>query len=71
MDPSNGSPNHVIYYTTCVPRPPRRSMSMSDMPTEEEDVGPVPPLNQSRLERTHEALHNFEEEDDGWQDVRM
>ena len=44
---------------------------MSDMPTEEEDVGPVPPLNQSRLERTHEALHNFEEEDDGWQDVRM
>ena len=42
---------------------------MSDMPTEEEDMGPVAPLNQSRFERTHEQLHNFEEEDDGWQDV--
>uniref|UniRef100_A0A8C5F3N0 LIM and calponin homology domains-containing protein 1-like n=1 Tax=Gadus morhua TaxID=8049 RepID=A0A8C5F3N0_GADMO len=46
----------------------RRSMSMGDMPTEEEAMGSVPPLNQSRFERTHETLHNFEEEDDGWQD---
>ncbi|CAL8286370.1 unnamed protein product [Arctogadus glacialis] len=45
-----------------------RSMSMGDMPTEEEAMGSVPPLNQSRFERTHETLHNFEEEDDGWQD---
>ncbi|CAL8331281.1 unnamed protein product [Lota lota] len=41
----------------------KESMSMSDMPTEE-DMGTMPPLNQSRFEQ----LHNFEEEDDGWQD---
>ncbi|XP_030206901.1 serine/arginine repetitive matrix protein 2 isoform X1 [Gadus morhua] len=46
----------------------KESMSMGDMPTEEEAMGSVPPLNQSRFERTHETLHNFEEEDDGWQD---
>ena len=47
---------------------------MSDMPLEEEeeeeDMGHMPPLNQSRFERMHEQLINFEEEDDGWQDVR-
>ena len=64
---------HTVHciLTTCAPRPSRRSMSMGDMPTEEEAMGSVPPLNQSRFERTHETLHNFEEEDDGWQDVRM
>ncbi|CAL8330432.1 unnamed protein product [Merluccius merluccius] len=49
--------------------PPMMSMSMSDMPLEEEeDMGHMPPLNQSRFERMHEQLINFEEEDDGWQD---
>ncbi|KAJ3613957.1 hypothetical protein NHX12_017535 [Muraenolepis orangiensis] len=46
----------------------KESMSVSDVPPPEEDMGHAPPS--SRLERTHEQFNNnnFEEEDDGWQD---
>uniref|UniRef100_A0A3P8U3D5 Uncharacterized protein n=1 Tax=Amphiprion percula TaxID=161767 RepID=A0A3P8U3D5_AMPPE len=45
----------------------RRSVSMSDMLNEEE-VGHLPPLSQSRYERMHEQYHNFQEDEDHWQD---
>ncbi|KAF7666739.1 hypothetical protein LDENG_00093160 [Lucifuga dentata] len=44
------------------------SVSMSDMQNEEE-VGHLPPLSQSRFEHVHEQCNNFqEEEEDQWQD---
>ncbi|XP_054865713.1 LIM and calponin homology domains-containing protein 1-like isoform X7 [Amphiprion ocellaris] len=43
------------------------SVSMSDMLNEEE-VGHLPPLSQSRYERMHEQYHNFQEDEDHWQD---
>ncbi|XP_078119159.1 LIM and calponin homology domains-containing protein 1-like isoform X2 [Sander vitreus] len=44
----------------------RRSVSMGDMLNEEE-VGHLPPLSQSRYERMHEQYNNFQEDDDHWQ----
>ncbi|XP_037621258.1 LIM and calponin homology domains-containing protein 1-like isoform X3 [Sebastes umbrosus] len=46
--------------------PPIMSVSMSDMLNEEE-VGYLPPLSQSRNERMHEQYNNFQEDDDHWQ----
>lgn len=45
----------------------RRSVSMSDMLNEEE-VGHLPALSQSRYERMHEQYNSFLEEEDHWQD---
>ncbi|XP_051801496.1 LIM and calponin homology domains-containing protein 1-like isoform X2 [Acanthochromis polyacanthus] len=45
----------------------RRSVSMSDILNEEE-VGHLPPLSQSRYERMHEQYNNFQEDEDHWQD---
>ncbi|XP_076584067.1 LIM and calponin homology domains-containing protein 1-like isoform X5 [Chaetodon auriga] len=45
----------------------RRSVSMSDMLNEEE-VGHLPPLSQSRYERMHEQYNSFLEDEDHWQD---
>ncbi|XP_031132837.1 LIM and calponin homology domains-containing protein 1-like isoform X3 [Sander lucioperca] len=42
------------------------SVSMGDMLNEEE-VGHLPPLSQSRYERMHEQYNNFQEDDDHWQ----
>ncbi|XP_074485575.1 LIM and calponin homology domains-containing protein 1-like isoform X6 [Sebastes fasciatus] len=42
------------------------SVSMSDMLNEEE-VGYLPPLSQSRNERMHEQYNDFQEDDDHWQ----
>ncbi|XP_049900716.1 LIM and calponin homology domains-containing protein 1-like isoform X3 [Epinephelus moara] len=42
------------------------SVSMSDMLNEDE-VGHLPPLSQSRYERMHEQYNNFQEDDDHWQ----
>lgn len=42
---------------------------MGDMLNEEE-VGHLPPLSQSRHERMHEQYSSFREEEDHWQDVR-
>ncbi|XP_059190241.1 LIM and calponin homology domains-containing protein 1a [Centropristis striata] len=44
----------------------RRSVSLGDMLNEEE-VGHLPPLSQSRHERMHEQYNNFQEDDDHWQ----
>lgn len=46
-----------------------RSVSMSDMLNEDE-VGRLPSLSQSRYERMHEQYNNFLEDEDHWQDVR-
>lgn len=46
-----------------------RSVSMSDMVNEEE-VGHLPSLSQSRHERMNEQYSSFQEEEDHWQDVR-
>ncbi|XP_076584064.1 uncharacterized protein LOC143319207 isoform X2 [Chaetodon auriga] len=43
------------------------SVSMSDMLNEEE-VGHLPPLSQSRYERMHEQYNSFLEDEDHWQD---
>ncbi|XP_068177658.1 LIM and calponin homology domains-containing protein 1-like isoform X2 [Antennarius striatus] len=43
------------------------SVSMSDILNEEE-VGYLPPLSQSRHERMHEQYNNFMEDEDHWQD---
>ncbi|XP_063740705.1 LIM and calponin homology domains-containing protein 1-like isoform X2 [Eleginops maclovinus] len=43
----------------------RRTVSMSDIINEEE-VGHLPPLSQSRNERMHEQHNNFQEDDDHW-----
>ncbi|XP_070684312.1 LIM and calponin homology domains-containing protein 1-like [Pempheris klunzingeri] len=43
------------------------SVSMSDMLNEEE-VGHLPSLSQSRYERMHEQYNNFLEDEDHWQD---
>ncbi|XP_053712083.1 LIM and calponin homology domains-containing protein 1-like isoform X5 [Synchiropus splendidus] len=45
----------------------RRSASMSDIANEDE-VGHLPSLSQSRYERMHEQYNNFQEDDDQWQD---
>ncbi|XP_070834488.1 LIM and calponin homology domains-containing protein 1-like isoform X2 [Chaetodon trifascialis] len=45
----------------------RRSVSMGDMLNEEE-VGHLPPLSQSRYERMHEQYNSFVEDEDHWQD---
>uniref|UniRef100_A0A3B4ZIN5 LIM and calponin homology domains-containing protein 1-like n=1 Tax=Stegastes partitus TaxID=144197 RepID=A0A3B4ZIN5_9TELE len=45
----------------------RRSVSMSDILNEEE-VGHLPPMSQSRYERMHEQYNNFQEDEDHWQD---
>uniref|UniRef100_A0A8C4I4B3 LIM and calponin homology domains-containing protein 1 n=1 Tax=Dicentrarchus labrax TaxID=13489 RepID=A0A8C4I4B3_DICLA len=45
----------------------RRSVSMSDILNEEE-VGHLPPLSQSRHERMHEQYSSFLEDEDHWQD---
>uniref|UniRef100_A0A3Q3M240 LIM and calponin homology domains-containing protein 1-like n=1 Tax=Mastacembelus armatus TaxID=205130 RepID=A0A3Q3M240_9TELE len=45
----------------------RRSVSMGDMLNEEE-VGHLPPLSQSRYERMHEQYNNFQEDEEHWQD---
>ncbi|XP_041821991.1 LIM and calponin homology domains-containing protein 1-like isoform X4 [Chelmon rostratus] len=45
----------------------RRSVSMSDMLNEEE-VGHLPQLSQSRYERMHEQYNSFLEDEDHWQD---
>lgn len=42
---------------------------MGDMHNEEE-VGHLPPLSQSRYERMHEQYNSLLEEEDHWQDVR-
>ncbi len=52
-------------YTVCFLS---RSVSMSDMLNEDE-VGHLPPLSQSRYERMHEQYNNFLEDEDHWQDV--
>ncbi|KAM9314520.1 LIM and calponin homology domains-containing protein 1-like isoform 3-T3 [Pholidichthys leucotaenia] len=44
----------------------RRSVSMGDI-LNEEDIGHLPPLSQSRYERVHEQYINFQEEEDHWQ----
>uniref|UniRef100_A0A7N8YGK7 LIM and calponin homology domains-containing protein 1-like n=1 Tax=Mastacembelus armatus TaxID=205130 RepID=A0A7N8YGK7_9TELE len=44
-----------------------RSVSMGDMLNEEE-VGHLPPLSQSRYERMHEQYNNFQEDEEHWQD---
>ncbi|XP_051241059.1 LIM and calponin homology domains-containing protein 1 isoform X6 [Dicentrarchus labrax] len=44
-----------------------RSVSMSDILNEEE-VGHLPPLSQSRHERMHEQYSSFLEDEDHWQD---
>lgn len=46
-----------------------RSVSMSDM-LNEEDVGHLPSLSQSRYERMHEQYNSFVEDEEHWQDVR-
>ncbi|KAM9769117.1 LIM and calponin homology domains-containing protein 1a isoform 5-T5 [Menidia menidia] len=43
------------------------SVSMSDIANEEE-VGHLPTLSQSRYERMHEQYNSFKEEEDHWQD---
>ncbi|XP_060939456.1 LIM and calponin homology domains-containing protein 1a [Limanda limanda] len=43
----------------------RRSVSLGDMLNEEE-VGDLPPLSQSRHERMQEQLNSFQEEEDHW-----
>ncbi|XP_008291215.1 LIM and calponin homology domains-containing protein 1-like isoform X2 [Stegastes partitus] len=43
------------------------SVSMSDILNEEE-VGHLPPMSQSRYERMHEQYNNFQEDEDHWQD---
>ncbi|XP_029949149.1 LIM and calponin homology domains-containing protein 1-like isoform X2 [Salarias fasciatus] len=43
------------------------SVSMSDILNEDE-VGHLPPLSQSRYERMHEQYNSFKEEEDHWQD---
>ncbi|CAN9510251.1 unnamed protein product [Ophioblennius macclurei] len=43
------------------------SVSMSDILNEDE-VGHLPPLSQSRHERMHEQYNSFKEEEDHWQD---
>ncbi|KAM9792142.1 LIM and calponin homology domains-containing protein 1-like [Neosynchiropus ocellatus] len=43
------------------------SASMSDIVNEDE-VGLLPSLSQSRYERMHEQYNNFQEDDDQWQD---
>ncbi|XP_026159137.1 LIM and calponin homology domains-containing protein 1-like isoform X3 [Mastacembelus armatus] len=43
------------------------SVSMGDMLNEEE-VGHLPPLSQSRYERMHEQYNNFQEDEEHWQD---
>ncbi|XP_053712081.1 LIM and calponin homology domains-containing protein 1-like isoform X3 [Synchiropus splendidus] len=43
------------------------SASMSDIANEDE-VGHLPSLSQSRYERMHEQYNNFQEDDDQWQD---
>ncbi|XP_030587022.1 LIM and calponin homology domains-containing protein 1-like isoform X3 [Archocentrus centrarchus] len=48
-------------------REQRRSVSMGDMLNEEE-VGHLPLLSQSRHERMHEQYNSFLEEEDHWQD---
>lgn len=48
---------------------PYRSVSMGDMGNDEE-VGHLPSLSQSRYERMHEQYNSFVEEEDHWQDVR-
>ncbi|XP_041838657.1 LIM and calponin homology domains-containing protein 1-like isoform X2 [Melanotaenia boesemani] len=45
----------------------RRSVSMTDMVNEEE-VGHMPSLSQSRYERMHEQYNSLLEEEDHWQD---
>lgn len=42
---------------------------MGDMINEEE-VGYLPPMSQSRHERMHEQYNSFVEEEDHWRDVR-
>ncbi|KAG7221905.1 hypothetical protein INR49_016931, partial [Caranx melampygus] len=44
----------------------KKSVSMGDMLNEDE-VGHLPPLSQSRHERMHEQYNSFLEEDDHWQ----
>ncbi|XP_017261656.1 LIM and calponin homology domains-containing protein 1 isoform X2 [Kryptolebias marmoratus] len=44
------------------------SVSMGDMGNEEEVVGHLPSLSQSRYERMQEQYNNFLEEEDHWQD---
>ncbi|XP_070768876.1 LIM and calponin homology domains-containing protein 1-like [Enoplosus armatus] len=46
--------------------PPMMSVSMSDMLNEDE-VGHIPPLSQSRYERMQEQYNNFLEDEDHWQ----
>lgn len=46
-----------------------RSVSMGDMINEEE-VGYLPPMSQSRHERMHEQYNSFLEDEEHWQDVR-
>ncbi|XP_063332122.1 LIM and calponin homology domains-containing protein 1-like isoform X2 [Pelmatolapia mariae] len=48
-------------------REQRRSVSMGDMLNEEE-VGHLPSLSQSRHEHMHEQYNNFLEDEDHWQD---
>lgn len=45
-----------------------RSVSLGDMLNEEE-VGYLPPLSQSRYERMQEQYNNFLEDEDHWQNV--
>lgn len=47
-----------------------RSVSMSDMLNEDE-VGHLPTLSQSRYERMQEQYSNFQDDDDQWQNVRQ
>uniref|UniRef100_A0A672GIJ8 LIM and calponin homology domains 1a n=1 Tax=Salarias fasciatus TaxID=181472 RepID=A0A672GIJ8_SALFA len=49
------------------PVSPMKSVSMSDILNEDE-VGHLPPLSQSRYERMHEQYNSFKEEEDHWQD---
>lgn len=42
---------------------------MSDMLNEDE-VGHLPTLSQSRYERMHEQYNNFQDDEDQWQNVR-
>ncbi|XP_034542814.1 LIM and calponin homology domains-containing protein 1-like isoform X2 [Notolabrus celidotus] len=45
----------------------RRSVSMGDILNEDE-VGHLPPMSQSKYERMHEQYNNFPEEEDHWRD---
>lgn len=46
-----------------------RSASMGDMINEEE-VGYLPPMSQSRHERMHEQYNSFQEDEEHWRNVR-